>query len=183
MNRVFVIRQIMPGEAGIAAHNAAIRRFPRRPFELDGNLLEQREDSLRAFACVGRNENDGRVGQELEIVAQTLAPGEIVVADDGSDDGTEELVDSFAERYADVMPIRYVRLATRSGVVAARTEGIAHARGAWIANCDSDDTWLPTKLERQVEFLGSWSGERRLVLLGTFGYNVNEAEEVISLYA
>jgi glycosyltransferase involved in cell wall biosynthesis len=121
------------------------------------------------------------LGAALEsIVAQTLAPGEIVVADDGSDDGTEQLVDSFAERYGAVMPIRYVRLETRSGVVAARTEGIAQARGDWIANCDSDDTWLATKLERQLEFLRSWSGERRLVLLGTFGYNVNEAEEVIS---
>lgn len=122
------------------------------------------------------------IGDTLRsILAQTLAPAEIVVADDGSEDGTEQLVGEIAAASAGAPPIRYVRLPARSGVVAARNEGIAQAHGAWIATCDSDDTWAPTKLERQVEFFRGWQGRGRLVMLGTYGYNTNERGKVISV--
>jgi len=117
----------------------------------------------------------------LSIVGQTLAPAEIVVVDDDSDDETEDVVQELAAQQGGAPIIRYIRLPARSGVVAARNEGIAQAHGAWIATCDSDDTWAPTKLERQVLFFRSWTGKPRLVLLGTYGYNVNEAGEIISL--
>jgi len=114
------------------------------------------------------------------IVGQTLAPVELIVADDGSDDGTEEFVRAFAAGDAGALPVRYVRLAARSGVVAARNRGIALSQGEWIANCDSDDVWAPDKLERQMRFVEQWSGKRRLALLGTHGYNMNDAGKVIS---
>lgn len=122
------------------------------------------------------------IGDALRsILAQTLAPAEIVVADDGSDDGTEELVREIAAAHPGTPAIRYVRLPARSGVVAARTEGIAQARGEWIATCDSDDTWAATKLERQVAFFRAWNGRGRLVMLGTYGYNMNDAGKLISV--
>ena len=121
-----------------------------------------------------------RLGDALaSIVAQTLAPVEVVVSDDGSDDGTEEFVRDFAAGEARV-PVRYVRLPARSGVVAARNEGIAVARGEWIATCDSDDVWALNKLERQAAFFRAWRGRRRLALLGTYGHNMNDAKKVIS---
>src|SRR5271166_2839069 len=93
----------------------------------------------------------GRIGDALtSIVEQTLPPAEIVVADDGSDDGTERFVLDFAARRAGTVDVRYVRLPTRSGDAAARNAGVAAARGEWIAICDSDDVWAPTKLERQI---------------------------------
>jgi glycosyltransferase involved in cell wall biosynthesis len=76
--------------------------------------------------------------------------------------------------------VRYVRLASRTGVVAARNEGIAVASGKWIATCDSDDVWAPTKLERQIRFIRDWAGSERIALLGTHGYNMNDAKRVIS---
>jgi len=122
----------------------------------------------------------GRVGDALEsIVSQTLPPAEIVVCDDGSDDGTERFVRALAAR-SGAVDIRYIRLAVRSGAAAARNAGIAAARGEWIANCDSDDVWAPRKLERQIEFIRDWSGDRRIALLGTHGYNMNDARKVIS---
>src|ERR1700730_15162443 len=84
----------------------------------------------------------GRIGDALEsIVSQTLSPAEIVVSDDGSDDGTEQFLRAFGERQGGGIPVRYVRLPSRSGAYAARNAGIAASRGEWIANCDSDDMW------------------------------------------
>ena len=123
----------------------------------------------------------GRIGDALaSVVEQTLAPDEIVVADDGSEDATEQFVYDFAATRAGGVVVRYVRLPSRSGDAAARNAGIAAASGEWIAICDSDDVWAPTKLERQIDFIDEWSGNRRIALLGTHGYNMNDAKKVIS---
>lgn len=123
----------------------------------------------------------GRIGDALSsIVNQTLTPAEIVVSDDGSEDDTERLVREFAARHARELAVRYVRLPSRSGVVAARNRGISVAGGEWIACCDSDDIWARDKLERQVHFIHAWRGRRRIALLGAHGYNMNDAKKVIS---
>ncbi len=89
------------------------------------------------------------------VLAQTQPPDEIVVVDDGSLDGTVERVRAC---YRDT--VRCERLFENRGVSAARNHGIAVAKGAWIAFLDSDDTWLPTKLERQVRALAASPGYR-----------------------
>jgi glycosyltransferase involved in cell wall biosynthesis len=123
----------------------------------------------------------GRIGDALESIArQTLPPAEIVVCDDGSDDGTEQFVREFAERRVGDVPVRYVGLPARSGAWAARNKGIEVASGEWIANCDSDDLWAPDKLERQLSFIAGWTGSRPIALLGSYGYNINDAKKVIS---
>jgi len=122
-----------------------------------------------------------RVGDALSsILGQTLRPREIVVSDDASEDDVERFVGDFAARQRGEVEVRYVRLARNSGDAAARNAGIAAARGKWIAICDSDDIWAPTKLERQAGFVRDWQGSRRIVLLGTHGYNMNDAKRVIS---
>jgi len=77
------------------------------------------------------------------VLAQTAPAAEVIVVDDGSDDDTGALV---ASDYPGVSYHRQPNL----GVSAARNAGIARARGAWLAFLDSDDEWLPTKLERQL---------------------------------
>lgn len=81
------------------------------------------------------------------IFAQTQAPVEVIVVDDASSDETAAVARSYGAR------LRYQRLHENRGVSAARNHGIALARGAWIAFCDSDDAWLPRKLERQLAAL------------------------------
>ncbi len=71
---------------------------------------------------------------------------EIIVIDDGSDDGSVELAQEHAQEDKRVRVLRQ----PRRGPSAARNAGIAQARGALIAPLDADDLWRPTKIERQV---------------------------------
>lgn len=82
------------------------------------------------------------------VVAQTILPCEIVVSDDGSTDGTPDLVQEFLSRYPR-LPSQVIRNAHR-GPGAARNEGIWRARGEWISFIDSDDVWRPNKLEMVI---------------------------------
>jgi glycosyltransferase involved in cell wall biosynthesis len=84
------------------------------------------------------------------IQAQTYTDWEIIIADDGSQDETEEVVQNLI--IADGR-IRYVRHQSNRGAQAARNSGIIAARGQWIAFLDSDDEWLPESLELRIRRL------------------------------
>jgi len=75
------------------------------------------------------------------VLAQALAPLEIIVVDDGSTDDTRSIVESYGQC------VRYVHQAN-AGVASARNSGALAARGDWIAFLDSDDFWRPAHLAR-----------------------------------
>jgi glycosyltransferase involved in cell wall biosynthesis len=80
------------------------------------------------------------------VLAQTYSNIEVIVVDDGSKDDTLARLQQFGDR------IRVVSQ-HNAGPAAARNRGIAMSRGELIAFLDSDDLWLPAKIERQVALL------------------------------
>jgi len=80
------------------------------------------------------------------VLAQTYKDFEIIVIDDGSTDKTRKVLRKYTGQ------IRYFPQENQ-GVAVSRNKGIAVSRGEYVAFLDSDDAWLPKKLERQVAFL------------------------------
>ena len=81
------------------------------------------------------------------VLRQTWRELEVLVVDDASPDGTLPLAQSFAEKDARV---RVLAQEENGGVSKARNRGVQEARGEWVAFLDSDDLWLPDKLEKQM---------------------------------
>lgn len=94
-----------------------------------------------------RSDSVGRAIQS--VLDQTYQDFELIIVDDGSTDSTEEVIKSFDDE-------RIVYLShdeNKGKPAAARNTGIKEARGEYIAFLDSDDEWLPKKLEKQMQVM------------------------------
>lgn len=83
------------------------------------------------------------------VLNQTYKNIEVIVVDDGSQDGTAEIVKSVAQKDSRVTLLQQ----PNAGVAAARNLAIAHSTGEYIAPIDADDVWYPNNLEKQVQCL------------------------------
>lgn len=84
------------------------------------------------------------------VCRQEGVPIEVVVVDDGSDDAGA--VEAVVARLGDAR-VRVLRQPFPEGVSAARNRGLAATTGEWVAFCDDDDLWAPSKIVRQLQAL------------------------------
>jgi glycosyltransferase involved in cell wall biosynthesis len=88
----------------------------------------------------------GAIGAAIaSVLRQSFADFELIVVDDGSTDGTRAAVAAIADPR-----LRLIGNPRNLGPAATRNAGIRAARGTWVAFQDSDDEWLPLKLEKQM---------------------------------
>lgn len=84
------------------------------------------------------------------IQKQTYKDWELILVDDCSSDSSYDIISEYMKNDK---RIRYIKLEKNSGAAVSRNTGIKNARGRFIAFVDSDDIWLPKKLEKQVKYM------------------------------
>ena len=83
------------------------------------------------------------------VLAQTYQDWELIIVDDCSTDDTDEVV----RPYLSDSRILYLKIEKNSGAAVSRNRALREAKGKWIAFLDSDDLWMPEKLEKQIAFM------------------------------
>lgn len=86
------------------------------------------------------------------VQSQTYNDWELIIVDDCSKDNTDEVVKSFLEDKR----IKYLKNDKNCGAAVSRNRALKEAKGKWIAFLDSDDLWLPDKLNDQIGFMKTY---------------------------
>lgn len=94
--------------------------------------------------------NTGKyIAQSIDsVLKQTYPNWELIIVDDCSTDNTDEVISNYTDKR-----IRYLKNSNNSGAALTRNRALREAQGEWIAFLDSDDLWLPPKLEHQIAFM------------------------------
>ena len=83
------------------------------------------------------------------VLAQVYKNWELIIVDDCSTDYTDAAVEPFLSDTR----IRYFKNKKNSGAAVSRNRALREAKGKWIAFLDSDDLWMPEKLEKQITYM------------------------------
>lgn len=102
------------------------------------------------------------------VLSQNVRDIELIIVDDASTDGTRELMSAQTDSR-----VRYVRQERNGGPAVARNTGIQLARGEYVAFQDSDDEWLPLKLEKQIASLQSAGDSAGLSICGQIRWDTS----------
>lgn len=86
------------------------------------------------------------IGKAVDSVLAQRTALELIIIDDGSQDGLEKKLAGYMEDPA----VCYVKNENNMGAAASRNRGIAMAKGKYVAFLDADDWWMPDKLEKQI---------------------------------
>ena len=89
------------------------------------------------------------------VINQTYKNIEIIIVDDCSPDKSADIILEMAKIYSQ---IKYFKLDVNSGAAVARNKGIEVSEGQYIAFLDSDDSWKPSKIEKEIELLREKNG-------------------------
>ena len=115
---------------------------------LSGNDELEREKGLVSIIMPSYN-TALYIKKSIEsVLAQTYTNWELIIVDDCSTDNTDEVLSEIHDDR-----IKYFKNEKNSGAAVSRNKALREARGQWIAFLDSDDLWMPEKLEKQIQFM------------------------------
>lgn len=109
------------------------------------------------------------------VLNQSYKKWELLVVDDCSKDNSVSIVQDYADKDPRIQLIRHDK---NRGPAEARNTGLAEASGTYIAFLDSDDQWLPDKLEKQVFFMES----NELLVTYSSYYIMDEEDQIYKQY-
>ncbi len=94
--------------------------------------------------------NTGKFIEETinSVISQTYSNWELIIVDDCSTDNTDEILKNINDDR-----IIYLKNEKNSGAAVSRNKALREAKGRWMAFLDSDDLWVPQKLEKQIKFM------------------------------
>ena len=130
----------------------------------------------RVSVIVTAYNSGGYIRRTLDsLLTQTLSNFEIVVVDDGSTDGTSEVLDGYARRDSRIRVVHQ----QNAGTSTASNRAITEARAEYLAILDHDDMAAPDRLEKQVAYLDSHS---RVGVLGGAMIAIDHRDRKLNLY-
>lgn len=112
------------------------------------------ENDLVSIIMPAHNSSSYIAKSIKSVMIQSYPNWELIVVDDVSSDDTRSIVGSFM---AQDERIKLIELSEHHGPALARNVGVEEAKGKYIAFLDSDDVWLPKKLEKHLEFMNRYS--------------------------
>ena len=107
------------------------------------------------------------------ILSQTFHDFEFIIVDDGSTDGTSEIISSFSDER-----IRFFRFEKNRGFIEALEYGIKIAKGKWIARMDGDDVCAPERLATELSYLEKFSD---CIFIGTTYHHISPSGKIIEI--
>jgi glycosyltransferase involved in cell wall biosynthesis len=131
--------------------------------QIDRGTTKKAEQTPTVDVLIPVRNRDEFITACLDSVwAQTLQPGAVIVVDDGSSDETPNILIDYAKRWPKLRLIR----SEPKGVAHARNLALAASEAPFVAFLDSDDVWLPNKLECQMAIFATGQPELGLVHCG-----------------
>ncbi len=140
---------------------------------MDTNLKVDNTKETPLVSVLMLTYNGGRFIKEAiqSVLGQTYTHLELIIIDDGSTDTTQKIVQGCIDSR-----IRYIRHEQNAGLLMRRKESLNLPSGTYVAVLDSDDLWLPDKLEKQVAHLNTHAD---CALVGTWITRISEEGESI----
>jgi len=118
---------------------AKYQKLKRELVNCEGMMIQKISIAMATY------NGEQHISEQLQsLAAQTHLPDELVVGDDGSTDATLDIIEGFSARAP--FPVRIYRNETNLGYARNFLATAKRCQGDWVAFCDQDDFWLPTKL-------------------------------------
>lgn len=124
------------------------RRQQQAKMILSGSDGIKRESGLVSIIMPSYNTASFIKETIQSVLNQTYTKWELIIVDDCSTDNTDDVLETIKDSR-----IRYFKNDKNSGAAVSRNKALREARGQWIAYLDSDDLWMPEKLEKQIRFM------------------------------